>query len=379
MRPQGFSRPALVFLAAGMIGLVAGCGSARSSRATGGVDVSGQWLGTWTAPGEDGTRSGAVIADFTQVGSKGKGKLVLHDTLANEDVPVALRHAGAGGIPVMLSVSGVRLRVEHQLGSELMTARFEVIGDRMVGYFEHSNVPVRIMLARVPSSSAAVRTASAEMPKGAEMSKSDRSLAKAVEPDAGSQLAAVRTLAEQAASTADAAASLAREASAKAEASTATAGEALAKVEQSGRGPSDPRSEPLHGGPLQAVASRVVTFAFDKADLDDAAQTALGEVAKQTQEHPNFLVNLEGYTDPVGTRDYNVQLSQRRATAVLRYLVGKGVELSHIHWVGLGMLSGSGAPEEQAKKRRVTVTVFSATPGGAQASADPQPIQPLPQ
>ncbi|HKN48131.1 MAG TPA: hypothetical protein VJ144_09185, partial [Candidatus Polarisedimenticolia bacterium] len=63
----------------------------------------------------------------------------------------------------------------------------------------------------------------------------------------------------------------------------------------------------------------------------------------------------------------------------LRYLVEKGVELSRIHWVGLGVLSGTGAPEEQAKKRRVTVTVLSTTSSGAQASAETQAPQPAQQ
>ena len=121
---------------------------------------------------------------------------------------------------------------------------------------------------------------------------------------------------------------------------------------------------------MEAVASKVVTFAFDKADLTDTDRTALAEVATQVREHPDLMVNLEGYTDPVGTRDYNIQLSQRRAAAVQRYLVEKGVELSRIHWIGLGVLSGTGAPEEQAKKRRVTVTVLSTTSGGTQASAE---------
>ena len=124
---------------------------------------------------------------------------------------------------------------------------------------------------------------------------------------------------------------------------------------------------------------KAVTFAFDKADLTDADQTALAEIASQVREHPDLMVNLEGYTDPVGTRDYNIQLSQRRAAAVQRYLVEKGIELSRIHWVGLGVLSGTGAPEEQAKKRRVTVTVLSTTPGGTQASAETQAPQPAQQ
>jgi len=395
MRPQGLVRPAVLLLtAAGLGGLVAladaragdhpqkvwaGFGmvepepaspsepmvlvspavpTARTAPAAS-VNVSGHWIGTWSLPGVEGTRSGAVLADFTQRGSTGTGKLVLHDTMAAEEIPTSLRRAGGGGVPVVLVVSGTRLRVEHELGSDLVTARFRVRGDQMAGIFDHADGPVRVTLLRVATASMGGGT------QGAGAQTADQGQATAGESDPAAQLTAVRTLAERAAKTADEAASLAREASTKAEASAATAGSALAKAEQTGRGPSDQR-----GGPLQAVASKVVTFAFDKADLTDADRTALAEVATQVREHPDLMVNLEGYTDPVGTRDYNIQLSQRRAAAVQRYLVEKGVELSRIHWIGLGVLSGTGAPEEQAKKRRVTVTVLSTTSGGTQASAE---------
>jgi len=395
MRPQGLVRPAVLLLtAAGLGGLVAladaragdhpqkvwaGFGmvepepaspsepmvlvspavpTARTAPAAS-VNVSGHWIGTWSLPGVEGTRSGAVLADFAQRGSTGTGKLVLHDTMAAEEIPSSLRRAGGGGVPVVLVVSGTRLRVEHELGSDLVTARFRVRGDQMAGIFDHADGPVRVTLLRVATASMGGGT------QGAGAQTADQGQATAGESDPAAQLTAVRTLAERAAKTADEAASLAREASTKAEASAATAGSALAKAEQTGRGPSDQR-----GGPLQAVASKVVTFAFDKADLTDTDRTALAEVATQVREHPDLMVNLEGYTDPVGTRDYNIQLSQRRAAAVQRYLVEKGVELSRIHWIGLGVLSGTGAPEEQAKKRRVTVTVLSTTSGGTQASAE---------
>ena len=395
MRPQGLVRPAVLLLtAAGLGGLVAladaragdhpqkvwaGFGmvepepaspsepmvlvspavpTARTAPAAS-VNVSGHWIGTWSLPGVEGTRSGAVLADFAQRGSTGTGKLVLHDTMAAEEIPTSLRRAGGGGVPVVLVVSGTRLRVEHELGSDLVTARFRVRGDQMAGIFDHADGPVRVTLLRVATASMGGGT------QGAGAQTADQGQATAGESDPAAQLTAVRTLAERAAKTADEAASLAREASTKAEASAATAGSALAKAEQTGRGPSDQR-----GGPLQAVASKVVTFAFDKADLTDTDRTALAEVATQVREHPDLMVNLEGYTDPVGTRDYNIQLSQRRAAAVQRYLVEKGVELSRIHWIGLGVLSGTGAPEEQAKKRRVTVTVLSTTSGGTQASAE---------
>ena len=99
-----------------------------------------------------------------------------------------------------------------------------------------------------------------------------------------------------------------------------------------------------------------VQFAFDKAELRDAAQTALATIVKELKENPNLTVDLEGFTDQTGARDYNVTLSQRRVESVRRFLVEQGAELPRINSVGLGPVTG--AKEEQAKQRRVTVKLM---------------------
>jgi outer membrane protein OmpA-like peptidoglycan-associated protein len=99
-----------------------------------------------------------------------------------------------------------------------------------------------------------------------------------------------------------------------------------------------------------------VQFAFDKAELSDAAQTALATIVKELKENPNLTVDLEGFTDQTGARDYNVTLSQRRVESVRRFLVEQGAELPRINSVGLGPVNG--AKEEQAKQRRVSVKLM---------------------
>jgi outer membrane protein OmpA-like peptidoglycan-associated protein len=99
-----------------------------------------------------------------------------------------------------------------------------------------------------------------------------------------------------------------------------------------------------------------VQFGFNRADLDDAAETALVALARELQQNPKLMIELEGYADRKGSRDYNVQLSQRRVETVRRYLVQNGVEVTRIHWIGLGSLMDPKTPE--ASKRRVTVKVM---------------------
>ena len=102
-----------------------------------------------------------------------------------------------------------------------------------------------------------------------------------------------------------------------------------------------------------------VQFAFDRWELSDGAQTALLGVVKELKENPALTVDLEGYTDPVGPRDYNIVLSQRRVEAVRRYLVQSGAELPRISAIGLGPINGAGRDEDHGKQRRVSVRVLT--------------------
>jgi outer membrane protein OmpA-like peptidoglycan-associated protein len=102
--------------------------------------------------------------------------------------------------------------------------------------------------------------------------------------------------------------------------------------------------------------SVAVQFGFNRSDLDDAAQTALVALVREMQQNPKLLVELEGYADPKGDRDYNVVLSQRRVEAVRRYLVQNGIELSRINSIGLGPINDPKTSD--ASKRRVTVKVL---------------------
>jgi outer membrane protein OmpA-like peptidoglycan-associated protein len=105
-----------------------------------------------------------------------------------------------------------------------------------------------------------------------------------------------------------------------------------------------------------------ILFRFDKWELDDRGQTALLDVAKQLQDNPDLVVELEGYTDSVGSMPYNVQLSQRRSEAVRRFLVEKGVEMHRIHSIGLGDIkptADNATAKGREQNRRVMVRFFA--------------------
>jgi len=86
----------------------------------------------------------------------------------------------------------------------------------------------------------------------------------------------------------------------------------------------------------QKVETADITFAFDKSTLTPEAMAALDQVAAKMGQLPRSVVELSGFTDPIGGKYYNLALSRRRAEAVQRYLVRKQVPLRQIHIVGLG-------------------------------------------
>jgi outer membrane protein OmpA-like peptidoglycan-associated protein len=104
------------------------------------------------------------------------------------------------------------------------------------------------------------------------------------------------------------------------------------------------------------VETRDLPFAFARADLNDDAQTALASLVKEMRANPKLSVDLEGFTDPAGGREYNLALSHRRVEAVRRHLVEQGVELPRIQAIGLGPLGDRGVPD--GRKRRVTVKLM---------------------
>jgi len=79
-----------------------------------------------------------------------------------------------------------------------------------------------------------------------------------------------------------------------------------------------------------------VTFGFNKSALDNEAKVALDVIIQRAQNSPRSVVELVGFTDPIGSTQYNLALSRRRAEAVQRYLVKNNVALRGIHIVGMG-------------------------------------------
>lgn len=163
----------------------------------------------------------------------------------------------------------------------------------------------------------------------------------------------------QAAAKADEASAKATAAAGRAEAADAAARDALAKATET-----EQRLTKLWAirDKRTLTDTQVVLFGFDKWVLDDKAQTTLLALVKQLQDQPQLSVELEGYTDSTGAGPYNIQLSQRRAEAVRRFLVENGVELPRIHNIGLGDIrpvADNKTRQGRDQNRRVAIRVYA--------------------
>lgn len=79
-----------------------------------------------------------------------------------------------------------------------------------------------------------------------------------------------------------------------------------------------------------------VFFGFDKYDLSDEAQATLQRQAAWLKANPTVTLVIEGNTDERGTREYNLALGERRATAVKNYLVTLGISADRLSTISYG-------------------------------------------
>jgi peptidoglycan-associated lipoprotein len=87
-------------------------------------------------------------------------------------------------------------------------------------------------------------------------------------------------------------------------------------------------------GYIQTVGDRVF-FSYDKMDLSTEARATLDRQAAWLKQN-SFSVVIEGHCDERGTREYNLALGERRATAVKNYLVADGVPAGRIKTISYG-------------------------------------------
>jgi outer membrane protein OmpA-like peptidoglycan-associated protein len=118
-----------------------------------------------------------------------------------------------------------------------------------------------------------------------------------------------------------------------------------------------------------------VTFGFDKAVLTREDREQLDSFATQLSAAKGFILEVTGGTDSTGSAQYNYELSQRRADAVVQYLASKyGIPAHRFYLIGIGKdkeVASNTTAEGRKQNRRVEVQLLS-NAGIAEAAADGQ-------
>jgi len=120
-----------------------------------------------------------------------------------------------------------------------------------------------------------------------------------------------------------------------------------AKVERVGEG-------------INVEFSEKILFGFDRSDLNASASTNLDKLATILKEYPDTDIEIQGHTDSKGSDDYNMKLSERRASSVATYLRGRGIASGRIKIKGYGETAPVASNETEsgrAENRRVNFLI----------------------
>jgi outer membrane protein OmpA-like peptidoglycan-associated protein len=130
------------------------------------------------------------------------------------------------------------------------------------------------------------------------------------------------------------------------------------------------------------VVETAVHFGFNKDNLTKDAREAIDQLAASVANTKGYIITVEGATDAVGSSEYNYDLSERRANAVIQYLAAeKSIPAYKIYLIGLGKdkpVETNKTAEGRAKNRRVDIRLMTNTTGSDTTPAQAPASNPSP-
>lgn len=119
------------------------------------------------------------------------------------------------------------------------------------------------------------------------------------------------------------------------------------------------------GDQIKLIMPGNITFATDSANIAPSFYQPLNNLAGSLKEFNQNQIEIVGYTDSTGSRQHNMDLSQRRAQSVANYLTSQGVSGANLSARGAGPdspVASNGDANGRAQNRRVEVNL-KAIPG----------------
>ena len=122
------------------------------------------------------------------------------------------------------------------------------------------------------------------------------------------------------------------------------------------------RAKPTDRGLVLTLGD--VLFTTGRADLKPGTAGNLNNLVAFLDKYPDRSVIIQGYTDSVGSEDYNQRLSERRAESVKSYLTGQGISSVRMSALGKGQgnpVADNGSAAGREQNRRVEVIISNPT------------------
>ncbi|MFA7626400.1 MAG: OmpA family protein [Candidatus Kapaibacterium sp.] len=113
---------------------------------------------------------------------------------------------------------------------------------------------------------------------------------------------------------------------------------------------------------LSDTVVRPIVFDFDSARIKEESYVILDELVDLMMTWPGLKFDIQGHTDNVGTKEYNQELSDRRAKAVYDALIDRGVDERRLRYRGFGFskpVATNETPEGRSKNRRTEFIIIA--------------------
>lgn len=202
----------------------------------------------------------------------------------------------------------------------------------------------------------AARTMRDEALMAAKNAQEQKQLALAARAEAEELKAQAEAAASSAMSEAEKAKIMAAAEAAKAEAAIAEAAAARAAMQQLESELTELKAKQTDRGLVITLGD--VLFEFNKAELKNGAARNLAPLVKALKADVEQAVIVEGHTDNIGSKSYNLSLSEKRADSVKAYLVSQGINGARISTEGLGFdfpVATNSSNEGRQQNRRVEI------------------------
>ena len=114
------------------------------------------------------------------------------------------------------------------------------------------------------------------------------------------------------------------------------------------------------GDQIKLIMPGNITFATDSAEIVSNFYAPLNNLASSFKQFNQNSIEIVGFTDSTGSRQYNMDLSQRRAQSVATYLTAQGVDGSRLSTRGAGPdqpIASNATADGRAQNRRVEVNL----------------------